>query len=96
MWKAVTTDLVFVRLHGHSSTYASNYEHDELEQWAKRVRNWLNEGRDVHVYFDNDAKGYAPWNALTLMELLGLARPAPDKARFKAKRASRRAQPSKG
>jgi uncharacterized protein YecE (DUF72 family) len=95
MWQAMTTDLVFVRLHGHSSTYASNYERDELEQWAKQVRAWLDEGRDVHVYFDNDAQGYAPWNALTLMELLGLERPAPDKSIFNPKRGSRRDAPAK-
>jgi uncharacterized protein YecE (DUF72 family) len=86
IWQAVTTDLVFVRLHGHSSTYASNYDRSELEGWAARVRQWLREGRDVHVYFDNDAKGFAPWNALTLMEILGLVRPAPDKSQFTPKR----------
>jgi len=74
MWEAITTDLVFVRLHGHGSTYASTYARDSLERWAKRVRRWLGEGRDVHVYFDNDARGYAPWNALTLMEILGGSR----------------------
>jgi uncharacterized protein YecE (DUF72 family) len=86
IWQAVTTDLVFVRLHGHSATYASNYEQCQLKEWAERTRKWLQEGRDVHVYFDNDAKGFAPWNALTLMELLGLARPAPDKSLFVPKR----------
>jgi uncharacterized protein YecE (DUF72 family) len=80
MWQAITTDLVFVRLHGHASTYASNYERDSLELWAEGIHKWLGEGRDVHVYFDNDAKGYAPWNALTLAAILGLARKGPDKS----------------
>ncbi|SRR5579884_848154 len=74
LWQAVTTDLVFVRLHGHESTYASNYDQDALEAWAQKIRQWLNEGRDVHIYFDNDAKGYAPWNAIALAEILGLGR----------------------
>lgn len=82
MWEIVTTDLVFIRLHGHESTYASNYERDSLQQWARRIRRWLVEGRDVHVYFDNDAKGYAPWNALTLAALLGLSRGRREKAEF--------------
>jgi uncharacterized protein YecE (DUF72 family) len=29
--------------------------------------------RDVYVYFDNDARGRAPWDALALAERLGLA-----------------------
>jgi uncharacterized protein YecE (DUF72 family) len=86
MWQAVTTDLVFVRLHGHESTYASDYGEKSLRLWARRIRRWLREGRDVHVYFDNDAKGHAPWNARELAEILGIARGLPDKSDFGAKR----------
>ncbi len=71
MWNAVTTDMVYVRLHGHTITYASEYGTKELRQWAKRVRRWLKEDRDVHVYFDNDVLGAAPRNALELIGLLG-------------------------
>jgi uncharacterized protein YecE (DUF72 family) len=88
MWQAITTDLVFVRLHGHESTYASNYQHDSLEQWAGRIRQWLRQRRDVHVYFDNDAKGYAPWNASSLSEILGLTRIARDKSELRARRSN--------
>lgn len=70
MWNAVTTDLVYVRLHGHTATYASNYRDSELRKWAARIRRWLGEGRNVHVYFDNTAAGNAPRNALRLIELL--------------------------
>ena len=45
-----------------------------LEAWAGKVRRWMSEGRDVHVYFDNDAYGDAPWNALRLIELAGAKR----------------------
>jgi uncharacterized protein YecE (DUF72 family) len=71
LWDAVTTDLVYVRLHGHTLTYASDYSEGELRTWARRVRRWLGQGRDVHVYFDNDAFGHAPMNALRLMQLIG-------------------------
>lgn len=71
MWDAVTTDLAYVRLHGHTRTYASNYGEDELAAWAGRMRSWLGEGRDVHVYFDNTASGAALDNALRLRELSG-------------------------
>jgi len=71
LWDAVTTDLVYVRLHGHDVTYATNYSEQELRAWSRKVRRWMREGRDVHVYFDNDAYGDAPRNAARLIELVG-------------------------
>ncbi|HUW51288.1 MAG TPA: DUF72 domain-containing protein [Sulfuricella sp.] len=70
LWDAVTTDLVYVRLHGHARTYASAYGDGELGDWAGRIRVWLAEGRNVHVYFDNTAAGAALHNALRLKEML--------------------------
>jgi len=70
LWDAVTTDLVYVRLHGHEQTYASSYPESALRSWARKVRRWRSEGRDVHVYFDNDARGYAPRNAARLAALV--------------------------
>ena len=74
MWDAVTTDLVYIRLHGHTRTYASAYSSAHLDGWADKARAWLQEGRDVHVYFDNDAEGAAPYDALKLMERLGITK----------------------
>lgn len=74
MWDAVTTDLVYIRLHGHTRTYASAYSSGSLDDWASKIRIWLRENRDVHVYFDNDAEGAAPYDALKLMERLGIAK----------------------
>ena len=71
MWEEVTTDLVYIRLHGHTRKYASSYSKHSLRKWAARIRGWLDENRAVHVYFDNDAEGAAPQNALTLLEMLG-------------------------
>lgn len=70
MWEALTSDLVYVRLHGHTRTYASSYSRTSLERWAVRARRWLADGRDVHVYFDNDREGAAPRNALSLLRLI--------------------------
>ena len=70
MWEKVTTDLVYIRLHGHTRKYASSYSKASLTKWAARIRRWLGENRSVHAYFDNDAEGAAPQNALTLLELL--------------------------
>lgn len=72
LWDAVTTDLVYIRLHGHETTYCSGYSQAQLAAWARKIRRWLRQGREVHVYFDNDALGYAPFDALTLMKLLGI------------------------
>jgi uncharacterized protein YecE (DUF72 family) len=70
MWEEVTTDVVYIRLHGHTRKYASSYSKPAIRKWATRIRHWLEENRAVHVYFDNDAEGAAPWNALTLLEML--------------------------
>jgi uncharacterized protein YecE (DUF72 family) len=67
---AVTSTLVYVRLHGSTKLYESGYTQPELEQWALRVRRWLDQGHRVHVYFDNDAKVHAPFNAMDLARML--------------------------
>jgi uncharacterized protein YecE (DUF72 family) len=71
MWERVTTDFAYVRLHGHDDTYVSSYTDEQLWAWAEKTRIWLAEGRDVHIYFDNDVQVAAPWNAMKLLELLG-------------------------
>ena len=70
MWDHVTTDLVYVRLHGHTRTYASRYSTASLRGWARRIRRWRAEGHAVHVYFDNDSEGHAPFDALRLKSLM--------------------------
>ncbi len=74
MWEITTTDLVYVRLHGHTRTYASAYAPAALARWAKRVHRWLAQQRDVHLYFDNDAEGAAPRDALRLLALVNHSR----------------------
>ncbi|BDB63002.1 hypothetical protein RDE2_47960 [Rhodococcus sp. RDE2] len=66
----VTSDFVYVRMHGDKELYASGYTAEVLDVWAERIRGWLGDGRDVYVYFDNDMKGYAPHDALALQERL--------------------------
>jgi uncharacterized protein YecE (DUF72 family) len=72
-WDRVTGDLVYVRLHGSPRTYYSRYDKRKLKRWAEHVRGWAAEGREVHVYFDNDAEGHAPYDALKLIAALGNA-----------------------
>ena len=63
-----TADFRYVRLHGHSELYASRYSERSLDRWAERCRAWTAAGQDVHVYFDNDARGHAPHDALRLLD----------------------------
>ena len=67
----VTADFVYVRLHGDIKIYTSGYSDRALASWARRIRNWHRDGRDVYVYFDNDVKVKAPFDALNLMKKLG-------------------------
>ena len=69
----VTSGFVYVRLHGDVKIYTSGYTDRALASWARRIRNWERDGRDVYVYFDNDVKVRAPFDALNLMGKLGLA-----------------------
>ena len=64
----LTADFVYIRLHGSQVLYASGYTDEELDWWAERIRRWSRGGRDVYVYFDNDAKVHAPFDALRLAE----------------------------
>ena len=68
----VTADFVYVRLHGDAKIYTSGYGPRALGEWARRIRAWHRAGRDVYVYFDNDVKVKAPFDALVLMAKLGL------------------------
>jgi uncharacterized protein YecE (DUF72 family) len=64
----VTADFVYVRLHGSTELYASEYSASELDMWASKVAAWLigPPHRDVYVYFDNDIRGHAPFDARNL------------------------------
>jgi uncharacterized protein YecE (DUF72 family) len=68
-----TADFAYARLHGDIRIYTSGYTDAALTGWARRIRKWDREGRDVYVYFDNDVKVKAPYDALALMKKLKLS-----------------------
>jgi uncharacterized protein YecE (DUF72 family) len=76
----ITTDFIYIRLHGSKSLYTSNYHEEELKSWSQKIRKW---GLKTFLYFDNDYGGYAPQNALRIKELLGLVKKS-DLARHKS------------
>ena len=93
----LSTDFVYVRLHGDKELYASGYSDEALDRWARRIRTWSQGAqvddarraspkdaakrarRDVFVYFDNDVKVHAPYDAATLSRKLGLPTPLGEK-----------------
>jgi uncharacterized protein YecE (DUF72 family) len=83
----VSSDFVYVRLHGAEELYVSGYDDDALDRWAAKIRTWHRGGtptdgktvassrapkrtRDVFVYFDNDVKVRAPFDAEALARRL--------------------------
>ncbi len=68
-WKR-TADFVYVRGHGPGGRYQGHYSRQELVDWAKRIKSWKDQGCDVFVYFDNDQKSAAPFDAIHLRSLM--------------------------
>jgi uncharacterized protein YecE (DUF72 family) len=73
----VSSDFVYVRLHGAEELYVSGYPEESLQEWAARIDGWRTgesvadgQPRDVYVYCDNDVKVRAPYDAMRLRELL--------------------------
>ncbi len=69
-----TSKVVYVRMHGSRILYGSRYSRSELAEWASYLQHFLAEGRDVYVYFNNDALGFAVENAVELREMLEVGR----------------------
>lgn len=67
--EVVTADCVYIRLHGSTKLYASDYSEAELQTWAQKIKEWE---KDTYVYFDNDFGGHAVKNAMRLKEIMGL------------------------
>jgi uncharacterized protein YecE (DUF72 family) len=61
--EAITTDFVYLRLHGREQLYASYYTENDLRQYTEKISGWLNDGKKVWVFFNNDFHGYAVKNA---------------------------------
>jgi uncharacterized protein YecE (DUF72 family) len=70
-----TAGLVYVRLHGPTQLYYGGYSRELLERWASVIRGLSTRDRarnprEVYVYFDNDADGRAPFDAVALADTL--------------------------
>lgn len=67
-----TADFAYIRFHGSTDLYASNYSDEELRRWAADLARMSRqqELKAVYVYFNNDAFANAVRNAATLKSLL--------------------------
>jgi uncharacterized protein YecE (DUF72 family) len=87
-----TTGFMYVRLHGDEKIYASGYTPPALRKWKQKICKWTGAAgeskrarRDVFVYFDNDMKVRAPFDAMSLAFSLGLSSARKPKAHKESK-----------
>jgi uncharacterized protein YecE (DUF72 family) len=67
----LTSDCAYIRLHGRKHWFIDNYSNKELQEIARLAKQLAQAGaKKVYIFFNNTAHGYAPQNALRLMELL--------------------------
>lgn len=59
----------YVRLHGISAArYSGDYPVKVIKKWADKIVGWNQKKKDIYVFFNNDASGYAVKNAMQLMK----------------------------
>lgn len=67
----VTSDSAYIRLHGREQWYAYDYSLQELREIAALAKSMARLGaQKIYIFFNNDVNGYAPRNALMLLEML--------------------------
>lgn len=71
--REVTSDLIYLRLHGPAGPYRGCYDSATLAAWVEVFSAWAAQGRLVYCYFDNDQGGYAALNALQMQEMIRAA-----------------------
>ena len=74
--KQITTDFIYVRLHGPAGAYQGSYDEQTLAGWAGTFSTWAHNGQAIYCYFDNDEYGYAVQDALRLQAMFSHPVPA--------------------
>lgn len=64
-----TGSFTYIRMHSGGEATQGNYTDGQLVAYAHHIECFLTRG-DVYIYFNNDYKGFAVQNALTLKSLL--------------------------
>ena len=68
--EATTTNTAYLRLHGDEKMYSSAYADEKLERYAYMVKDWLEDGKEVWVFFNNTIQGHAVTDAEKLRKLV--------------------------
>lgn len=68
--KEITTDFVYVRLHGPGAAYGGCYDKQVLSGWAGALSAWSAKGLDIYCYFNNDEAACAVMNAQSVEAML--------------------------
>jgi uncharacterized protein YecE (DUF72 family) len=68
--EADTADFAYARLQRMREEIPTGYDDAALDGFAKRAREWSNDGRDVYIFMINGAKVRAPAAAMALQERL--------------------------
>ncbi|MEP7264753.1 MAG: DUF72 domain-containing protein [Bacteroidota bacterium] len=63
------TDFIYQRFHGPSGNYRDSYSEDLLEEYCTYIYEWMEQGKNVYVYFNNTI-GDAFNNLETINKLL--------------------------
>lgn len=66
------SDFMYIRFHGPTGNYRDSYAEHFLSEYAGYVREWLQEGKTVFVYFNN-TMGDAYRNLQTLNRFIHIA-----------------------
>lgn len=69
-YEVVTTDFVYLRFHGREHLYASDYSDSILSNYSEKIINWLQQGKEIWAFFNNDYHGFAVKNAIRLIEMV--------------------------
>jgi uncharacterized protein YecE (DUF72 family) len=68
--KKITTDFVYVRLHGPEEAYQGKYDSQTLAGWVGSFSAYIKDKHKIYCYFDNDQNAFAVQNALQLQDML--------------------------
>ncbi|MDR7435271.1 MAG: DUF72 domain-containing protein [Armatimonadota bacterium] len=71
----VTSEVGYIRWHGRGQRpwYYYLYTEEELQEWVPKVKEVASRSKVLFAYFNNHFRGYAPRNALQMLNLLGMA-----------------------
>ncbi|MGV3505159.1 MAG: DUF72 domain-containing protein [Adhaeribacter sp.] len=68
--ETTTNETVYLRLHGDERLYSSSYSDEKLERYAYMINDWLLDGKEVWMFFNNTMYGSAIQDSKRLQELL--------------------------